>query len=331
MSAEDARGGVGAARAPAGVGAARALSGVIGGLRSRQLLGLRCVGLLVVAIGIAASSSASAQSGARAELSAIREQILYASYPDAIAAARLLLTRSDLSASDRNEALELLATAQVANRETDGATETLRTLYSRDPDYRLSDADASPPVISAFARAREAHPTPVTVTLVHDSPGTLARRESPVIEVRAPAGADAIHEVRLGYRHAGETGYTRVVLNPRGDGSWSGRIPVVGSASEEIDVAYFVVAVAPSGTELGSRGSEAEPLALRIPADAPGVASITSPGVEDARGGDVTSEPWLWVLVGGLVVGAGVGIGVGVYFGTQGPESGTLGTVMLMR
>lgn len=286
------------------------------------------IALALVALG---PSTSSAQSGASAELAAIREQILYASYPDAIASAEALLSRGDLSAADRNTALELLATAQVANRQSSEAEATLRTLYARDPDYRLSDADASPPTISAFARAREAHPTPVTVTLAHDSPGVLARRESPVIEVRATAGADAVHEIRLGYRHAGETGYTRVVLNARADGTWSGRIPVVGSASEDIDVAYFLSAVAPSGTELGSRGSEAEPLQLRIPAEAPGVASLRDGSVDEARGGDVASEPWFWTIIGVLAVGAGVGIGVGVYVGTQGPESGTLGTVTLMH
>lgn len=285
--------------------------------------------VLLALLLLAVAPQAQAQE-ASADLAAIREQILYASYPDAIAASQLLLARSDLSASDRNMALELLATAQVANRQTDDANATLRLLYSRDPDHRLTDPDASPPVISAFARAREAHPTPVTVTLAHVPLGNLEVRESPVVEVRALSGGDAVHEVRLSYRHAGERGYTRVVLNQRDDGSWSGRIPVVGSASEAIDVAYFVTAVAPSGTELGARGSEAEPLALRIPAEAPGVASLR--GDDTARsGGGVETEPWFWTVLGVVVVGAAVGIGVGVYFGSQGPEAGTLGTATLMH
>jgi uncharacterized membrane protein YczE len=45
----------------------------------------------------------------------------------------------------------------------------------------------------------------------------------------------------------------------------------------------------------------------------------------------VTSEPWFWVLIGTVVVGAGVGVGVGVGLGQQGPEAGTLGVVMLQH
>ncbi len=264
------------------------------------------------------------------EIAAVREQVMYANYPDAIGAAQALLARGDLSAADRNALLELLATAQIANRDAAAARETLTTLYSRDPDHRLTDPDASPPVVSAFARARESRPTPVTVGIEHTSPGTLATRESPVITARLSGAADAVSEVRLRYHHSGEPGYTQVVLNRRADGTWSGRIPVVGSTDAAIDVVYYLTAVAPSGTQLTARGSEAEPLSLRIPADtrAPNLA-VGSVDEAPAGGGDVASEPWFWILMGVVVVGAGVGIGVGVAVGGQGPDPGTLGIVTL--
>ncbi len=281
---------------------------------------------LLLAILLAVPLAASAQV-AVPEIAAVREQILYASYPEAIASAEAALARTDLDAEDRNTLLELLATAQIANRQAEDAAATLRTLYARDPGHRLTDPDASPPVVSAFARAREALPAPVGVTLAHDPPGVLAVRESPVIEVRLEGAADAVQDVVLAYRHAGEPGYTRVVMNRREDGRWAGRIPVVGSTSEAIDVAYFLTASAPSGSELGRRGSEAEPLALRIPAEAPRI--VEAPVAAPPPSGDVTSEPWFWVLIGTVVVGAGVGVGVGVGLGQQGPEAGTLGVVML--
>lgn len=275
-----------------------------------------------------------AQTAADAELAAIREQVLYASYPEAITQAQTLLARSDLTAAQRNTGIELLATAQIANQAPDAARESLRLLYSRDPGFRLTDPDASPPVVSAFARAREAHPTPLSVTLAHESPGTLARRESPTITVTVPAGANAIEEVRLAYRHAGDPGFSRVVLDRRADGSYVGRIPVVGATEQAIDVAYFLTAVSPSGTELGHLGSEVQPLALRIPGDVPrsdAVAYQPVPNVPPAHGGDVTSEPWFWILLGVVIVGAGVGIYFGVDAATQGPEAGTLGSVTLMH
>lgn len=292
-------------------------------------LALALVLALLVPIG-----AVHAQTTAEAELAAIREQVLYASYPDAIAQANTLLARRDLTAAERNTGLELLATAQIANQEADAARATLATLYARDPGFRLTDPDASPPVVSAFARAREAHPSPVTVTLGHSSPGTLPHRESPTITVHLLDGGDAVDEVRLAYRHAGDPGFSRVVLARHADGSFVGRIPVVGASDQAIDVAYYLTAVAPSGSELGHLGSEAQPLALRIPGEVPGADVVARDVLADAppaRGGDVTSEPWFWVLLGVVVVGAGVGIGFGVDAATRGPEPGTLGTVTLMH
>ena len=290
----------------------------------------------VFVVVFAFASTAAAQTAVDAEIAAIREQVLYASYPDAIAQAGTLLARTDLTASQRNDGLELLATAQIADQQADAARETLRLLYSRDPGYRLTDADASPPVISAFARAREAHPAPVRVTLGHSSPGTLSRRESPTITVNLLDGADAVAEVRLAYRHAGDPGFSRVVLDRHPDGSYVGRIPVVGATDQAIDVAYFLSAVSPSGTELGQLGSEAQPLALRIPGDIPSATTVSRDAVAEAPpiqsgGGDVASEPWFWILLGALAIGAGVGIGFGVDAATRGPEPGTLGTVTLMH
>lgn len=287
--------------------------------------------LVISLVVLAGVPIARAQTAVDAELAAIREQVLYASYPEAIEQAQALLARRDLGASERNTALELLATAQIANQDADAARETLRLLYSRDPGFRLTDADASPPVISAFARAREAHPDPVRVTLGHSSPGTLAHRESPSITVDLLDGADAVEEVRLSYRHAGEGGYSRVVLDRRPNGSFVARIPVVGAADQAIDVAYYLTAVSPSGTELAHLGSDAQPLALRIPADEAGDTSgPPMPPPPPPGGGDVASEPWFWILLGVVVVGAGVGIGFGVDAATRGPEPGTLGVVTLM-
>ncbi len=288
---------------------------------------------LLAALGLVLSLLAprplAAQDSTDAAIAAVREQLLYASYPEAITGAQQILAGHDISAVQRNAALELLATAQIATQQADAARTTLVTLFSRDPGHRLTDRDASPPLVSAFARVRESHPAAVVADLQHRSPGTLATRESPSIEVRVGAGADAVDEVRLAFRHSGESGYTRVVLNHRPDGVWTARIPVVGAADQMIDVAYYLTATAPSGAEIGHLGSEAEPLTLRIPPASGAIASepITAPVTP--AGGDVTSEAWFWVLLAVAVAGAGVGIGLGVNEGTRGPEAGTLGIVVL--
>lgn len=310
--------------------------------RDARAFALAAIGAASVALALGiAPPIARAQTTPDAQLAQARELVLYARYPEAIEAGRRLLAQQDLSARQRNAALELIATAQIANRQTDAARETLATLYARDPDHRLSDADASPPVISAFARAREARPTPIAVRLEHRSPGTLARREPPTIEVRVGEGADAIEEMRLAYRTAGEPGFSQVVMNARGGGVWVGRIPVVGSSDRAIDVAYYVVANAPSGSAIGHAGTEGEPLQLRVPAEVPdprGVAIAASDrgdrvpaGGEDGGGGSVAEEPWLWIVIGLVVAG---GVTAGVVAATTsggGPDQGTLGTVTLMH
>lgn len=294
-----------------------------------------------VLVLLLAASVASAQS-VGAELTQVREQLMYANYAAAISGAESLLARSDLDASQRNIALELLATAQIANRQTAAAQATLAILYARDPEHRLSDPDASPPVISAFARAREARPTPIRIDLLH-APPSLARREPPRIDVRAGAGADAIGELRLRYRAAGEPGWSQVVMNQREPGTWTGRIPVVGDASAAHDIAYYLVALAPSGAEVARAGSEAEPFQLRIPAEIPDVrqAAIASvdPDADRDRalapatpGRSIAEEPAFWIVLVSVVAAGAVGTGVGIALGSQGgPEQGTLGTVTLMH
>jgi len=299
---------------------------------------------IVLAIALVALGALGAPAMSHAQtdpLAPIREQILYASYPDAIASASALLARADLDATTRNGALELLATAQIANGDADDARRTLATLYARDPGHRLTDPDAGPPVVSAFARAGAAQPALVAVRIAHRAP-TLSRRESPSIEVQLASGADAVDEVRLAYRQGNEPGWSRVVMNRRTDGTYSARIPLVGAAHQAVDVAYHVIAAAPSGAPLARSGTEAEPLSLRIPGEASGTvasgeapprpnpaAGTTGPTDGNGGGGNVAEEWWFWTLIA-VVVGGGVVAGVVV--GTQpGVPDGTLGTVTLMR
>jgi hypothetical protein len=273
-----------------------------------------------------------------AQLTSIRDGIQQARFSEAVAAAQALLERTDLSAVERNSALELLAIAQIATRQAANADRTLQLLYSRDPGHRLSDPDASPPVLSAFARAREARPAPVTVRLQHQTP-TLTRREPPELTVRITEGDDAVSEVRLSYRLGSESP-SRVVMTRRSDGSYVARIPVVGDASRATDVAYQIIALSPSLATLAEVGTGAEPLQLRIPAEtaaAPIVAtaverpisSPTEPTTPPPSGGSVVEEWWFWTLIV-AVVGAGVATGIILGPGQEGPERGSLGSVRLM-
>ena len=78
------------------------------------------------------TSVASAQA-VRDEIQTVRDLVFNAQFDRAVTSARSLLERPDLDAASRNAVLEVLATAQLANRQRADAAQTLRLLYSRDP------------------------------------------------------------------------------------------------------------------------------------------------------------------------------------------------------
>ena len=201
-----------------------------------------------------AAAAASPDSGdADAVLAQLRESVNFARYDEAVASAQRFLRRTDLAARQRNAALEALAIVQIATRAEDAARATLQELYRRDPQHRLSDADASPRVQSAFARARDAHPASVAVRL-EQAPFDLRQREAPVVMVRLTVGADAVEEVRLAYRHEGDTRFTRVVM-ALDAGIARARMPLAGDPSLALSIDYYVEAVAPSLATLARLGS----------------------------------------------------------------------------
>ncbi len=286
------------------------------------------VRLTLLAGVLLASTAARAQSPS-VELAEIRELILHASYDEAIERVRALLERPGLDAQSHNVALEVLATAHIANRDQTNADRVLAELYSRDPGHRLSDPDASPVVQAAFQRARERHPTTVDVRLEHVPP-IVERRESPLIEVRVTEGRDAVGEVRLAYRTGGAPRYARLVMTLDEDGVARGRIPLVGPPGAEQRVEYFILALAPSMTPLSQLGDEAEPMELTIPAEparartledsprahtgttepatsSPSTRSSTSASQDEGSG----SRWWVGLLVGVAVAGLAA---VGSYY-----------------
>ncbi len=286
--------------------------------------------LLCAALGALAPSFASAQANPQVVLAQIREHILYARYDEAVTEAHELLERTDLDAAQRNEGLEVLATAHLANRDMDQANPVLRQLYARDPRHRLADADASPMVQGAFQRARENAPPQIDVRLDHEPP-VLERREAPMIEVSVAEGQDAVAELHLNYRTGDAPRFARLVLTME-DGVASGRIPLVGPTDQEQRIEYFLTAHAPSGYQLAGVGSEGRPLELTAPAATRGGPDEpdplgTAPG--DGDDGDVDEGGSLWwvgVLVGVVVLGGALA----TYFALrpQAPE-GSLGQVGL--
>lgn len=250
-------------------------------------------------------------------LSQLREDVLYARYDEAESAAQSALSRTDLNALQYNEVLELLATAQLANRDENGARATMRTLFARDPGHRILQRDASPPVVAAFARAQEEHVAPLRIPLQIDSTwlgsnpdlGNAVR-----VQVRGTEHANAIDEIRLYYRDSPQSPFVRVLFNHAGAGVWTAEIPANPS---RVSVEFHIEALAPSRFVLSRQGSEQTPLRR----DTPWPTTAAEQG----------DNAWIWGLAIGAVALVGAGIAVGVVLAQPGPEQGTLGTLVLTR
>jgi hypothetical protein len=291
-------------------------------------MGLR-TSLLMLVLVFGSPVGVSAQESPQDAIAQIREQVLYAQYREAVEGLEAYLARDDLDAAGRNAGLEVLATVQIARREQRAANETLQRLYARDPQHRLSESDPSPPVLSAFGRARENPPEMVEVILEHEPP-FYDERVPPEIEVELGGeGADAVQEVRLRYRQGDGSSFSTIVMNLSG-GVASARIPLQGDR-DAYSVEYAVEATAPSGAILATAGSSGDPLSFEVP-EAPsgsspvlGVGSGDGEAVEDDEGGSLA---WLWITLGVALVAGGVVTAV-VLASNSGPDDGSLGNIEL--
>lgn len=267
--------------------------------------------LVVAALCGASGAWAQDTSDNDAALGAVREMIMYARYEEALAASRGLLARTDISARQRNETLEILAIAQLALRDRRGAEATLQELFGRDPDHRLVDRSSGPTVQAAFDRARESHHPPVHVVLENASPARMAQRQAPLVTVRILEHADAIDELRLSYRQGHEGAYAHMTLGMSDDRSTARARLAAVEGDDGYTVGFFVEALAPSRATIGTLGSGEEPLELAVPEASLETSALRTDmpleGPEaastDESGGGVLTQWWFWTAVGVVVAG----------------------------
>ena len=269
-----------------------------------------------------------------AQLDSLREMLTYARYADAATATDALLARTDLTASQRNQALEVRAVLFIARRRLPDARTVLGQLFARDPDHRLAYREAGPGVRDEFERARESHPPPLTVTLQAVTPDSLEERRAPDVTVAVHEGQDAVHELRVVYRNGPDLPFERTLMRTAEDGSHA-HLPL-RDGRDAYTVEYYVEALAPSGSVLATLGSPEAPLTIAVPEEE--VIAQVDPGAFDvSRGGSPLPPPsggvdvgWVVAIAAIVAVGAGVGIGLGVWTTTQGPAPGSLGQGTLM-
>lgn len=279
----------------------------------------------IAAAGLVAPAGARAQrasSEARALLDVGRTHYADLDYAEAVEALTQALRMGERDEAFRAEVLETLAFTYLVLERDEAARDALRQLFALDPYYVVREPSGSPRV----ARFVES----VRGTLVADAaidPELSLRVELPrsaradrSVEI-AITGPAPISRLAVVYRSDTSASWERVEAAPTAERArFLATLPALGDATE---VSLYVEARDARG-RLVAR--DAGPLAPRT-------LEVLSP--ERPRGGegggDLASEPWLWIVIGAVVVGAGVGIGLGVGLSDQGIPTGTLppGTIQL--
>jgi hypothetical protein len=246
---------------------------------------------LLASISHARAQQLAAEPSADTQLLTLREAVQHAEFVRATSDARSLLQRNDLHAHQRNDALELLAIAQIAARDEAAAQDTLRELFTRDPGHIAKLRDPGPQVEAAFARAHSAA-QPLSDLVVE----TGALRDShgrTRIEVALGEGRDAVESVDLFATGEGEPMHLVAEVGSRETVSLT--LPTPSSellARADPTLRLYVEARAPSGWVLGRDGTHEAPLQVHL---------------EPTREPPAPTRWWVWTSVAIAVAGAAVG------------------------
>lgn len=261
---------------------------------------LRAAKVLVCAACVLFSHTlVKAQSGDEsASLQAIHQALEQARFEQASELARKLLEQTKLSARARNDALELLAIVQIAQRNATGATQTLQALFARDPEHPRRVHDPGPAIDAAFARARKASAAAPEVTLSAMSRTDAYGRSW--LEVQLEAGADRVESVHVFARSERDAEYTQLLATPSVDDRVTTLLPAATLGARAYR--WYVEARAPSGLLLARIASAETPneTAYLLP---PAPESLRCPA---RKSEPVTHRWWLWTSIGVMVAGAAI-------------------------
>jgi hypothetical protein len=247
-------------------------------------------------------------SGLELQLAVLRAELERAHFAAAQAHASSLLATRALTARQRNEALELLAIAQIAARDEAAAVRTLSELFTRDPEHTARLRDPGPSVQATFERTRHAAPSgptiPVTLSALREGSGRV------LVRVSLGAGHDAVDTVHV-FAHESLAAVSArgsqddALLEPshvvaeRGQRSML-TLALPAASPNARALAVYVQARAPSGAVLGADGSAAAPLKVRLEP-----LSACHEHTRSSRRG------WLWTSVSLAALGIALGAGLG--------------------
>lgn len=248
----------------------------------------------------ASSAAAAPTSAAEVELSNTKLALERARFDEATQLAQRLVAAPGLPARLRNEAWELLAIAQIAQRKEREARESLRTLYRRDPKYARQVADPGPAVDAAFARARLSGTEPLEVPMRYVAEPDADLRLH--LSVDLTGERDAVESVHVLVDEGRGEEFAHLVAEVKDERPLAFVLPQPAAHTEHVQL--VIEARAPSGALLGRLGEPTAPLLLAVP-HAPPPPPPCPPSLKPLR-----REWWLWTTVGlvvsGFVVAAAV-------------------------
>ena len=251
-------------------------------------------------------------------------------YDAAMAELESVLSNSSATATQRIQALELMALLQMNLGRQAQATEIFERLLNLDPGHELTDPELPPRAQELFTKTRS--------SFVHSARTTVEAQaaEAPsrdAVDIQASLGGstDGVERVVTFIRGAGEPAYRRALMDRDGLG-FTASVPAPGQGALE----YYVEAQAPSGHALATAGAPDEPLRVTVTAAAAGDGAPGEGG--DGEDGDGETPPrerrrwyrswWFWTIVGVAVAGGATATAV-VLTRPEEQEQGSLGNLNL--
>lgn len=255
-----------------------------------------------------------ADAQARSLLDQGRTQYADLDYGEAVDSLNEALRRGGGDDAFRAEVLETLAFTYFVMEREAAAREALSALFSLDPYYVVREPSGSPRVARFVESVRAASVRDAAIdpelTLRTELPRAARADVSVEIAISAPT---PVTRVAVVFRTDTSASWQRVEAAPTAERArYLAVLPALGEASE---VSLYVEGRDARGRVVSRDAGQLAPRSLEV----------TAPDRRDqGQGGDLASEPWLWIVVGAVVVAAGVGLGVGVALADGGIPTGTL-------
>lgn len=266
-------------------------------------------GLSVIIIYLTLPFALFAQPSAGHELEQAEQMFDAGLHENAEAAAQTLLTRDDLSATDRIAGLQIRALSLFALKKKRHARRVFAEICRLDPGHQLQSE--SKIAQREFKRSCRKNRRGVEITIHQEA------HDHSHLHLAFRGALGAAEHLRFRFRYPPNIDFSeKRQLFPK--------TPTLSISLENPpnvdEMEYYVQLLAPSGFVLADLGTKELPLITEVRKQ-----SASNPVDEEGI------SAWWWITP--LLVGLAVGAGIGVYYLSQEnstPPSGTLGTVDLM-